>query len=179
MTERLFLAVALDEEVRRGLDAGLEEIRPLPGKPVPPENWHITLRFLGATDEVARDRILAELDQTELPAPFRISFADLGAFPRPGRATVLWLGVDQGSDELATLAAACEEAAQAAGLDAEDRPFHAHLTLARIRPWQDVTPVVEGAGTIARTQTVDRITLYRSLLGGGPARYEIVEEVEL
>ena len=44
------------------------------------------------------------------------------------------VGVEGGGDELGTLAAAAEEAAQAVGYEPEDRPYHPHLTLSRIRP---------------------------------------------
>ena len=180
LTERLFLGVAVDDEVRYALVAFLEDqAGPLPGKPVPPENWHLTLRFLGATEEPARDRVVGFLDEQPLVEPFTLGFTGLGAFPRPGRATVLWLGVERGADELANLAATCEEAARAAGFEAEERPFHAHLTLSRIRPWQDVNPVVDRVPPFPARQPVERITLYRSMLGGGPARYEVVDEVEL
>jgi 2'-5' RNA ligase len=180
VTDRLFLGVALSDEVRHGLAAFLEsEVGSIPARAAPPENWHVTLRFLGATDDLARDRILATLDQAALPAPFRLGFGRLGAFPRPARATVLWLGVSDGAEELATLALVCEEAALEAGFEPEERPFHPHLTLSRIRPWQDVGPVVDRVPSFPLHQTVDRITMYRSVLGGGPARYEVVDEVLL
>jgi 2'-5' RNA ligase len=92
---------------------------------------------------------------------------------------VLWLGVSDGAEELATLALVCEEAALEAGFEPEERPFHPHLTLSRIRPWQDVGPVVDRVPSFPLHQTVDRITMYRSVLGGGPARYEVVDEVLL
>jgi len=180
LTERLFLGVALADEVRHGLAAYLEaKARPLPGKSVPPQNWHLTLRFLGPTEEQQRDRVLAFLDQHMLTLPFVMGFAGLGAFSRPARATVLWLGVSRGTEELAELAAICEEAAQAAGLAADDRPFHPHVTVSRIRPKQDVTSTVEAVPPFPLAQTVEHITLYRSLFDGGGARYEVVEQIEL
>ena len=72
----------------------------LPGRPVDPDNWHITLRFLGRTEPVQRDLVLADIDEHVAQAPFTLGFGGLGAFPRPGRATVLWLGIEQGADEL-------------------------------------------------------------------------------
>lgn len=180
LTDRLFLGVALTDELRHGLAAFLEaKAAPLPGKPVPPANWHLTLRFLGATKEPERDRVLAFLDEVALTLPFVLAFGPLGAFSRPARATVLWMGVRRGAEELVELAGRCDEAAQAVGFEAEDRPFHPHLTLSRIRPWQDVLSLVDEVPSFPLSQEVDRITLFRSLLGGGGARYEVVDEVEL
>ena len=180
LTERLFLAVALSDDVRHGLAAFLDdEAGRLPGKPVPPANWHLTLRFLGTTEQHQRDLVVAFLDDHATTEPFVLGFDGLGGFARPARATVQWLGVGRGSDSAAALAAVCEEAAQAAGFDPEDRPFHPHVTLSRIRPRKDVSSLVESVARFPLTQTVDRITLYRSILGQEGARYEVADEVEL
>lgn len=175
MTDRLFLAVALDDEVRHGLAAFLDRSldgSSIPGKPVAPENWHVTLRFLGASSPEQADRVAGFLDERLSTPPFSISFAGLGAFPEPSRVGVLWLGIDRGAAELAEIADLCEEAAVAAGFNAHDRPFHAHLTLARLRPRRDVTPLVEGFPAFPLTQPVSEVVLFRSHFGGGGARYE-------
>lgn len=181
LTERLFLGVALSDEVRYGLAAFLDaKAAHLPGKPTPPQNWHLTLRFLGPTEPEQRDRLLGTLDDQELPLPFVLGFAGLGAFPRPRAATVLWLGVDRGGEELTELAEACEEAARDAGFPPEERPFHPHVTLARVRPTDDVAELVESVPAFPLSQEVDRVILYRSLVGGpGGVRYEIADEVRL
>ena len=179
---RLFVAVPLTDETRAGLAAHLLEAtgnRPLPGKPVPPPNWHITMRFLGPTDDVAFERLLAALGEADLGAPFSISFGGLGAFPRPARATVLWLAIERGADRLESLAERAEEAAQQAGFAPEDRPFHPHLTLSRIRPHQDVRPLLEDVDPFRRSLPVDRLVVYRSHLGRGGARYEELESIAL
>lgn len=167
--------------MRYGLAAFLDaRAGPLPGKPTPPQNWHLTIRFLGSTEPEERDRVLGALDDEELTLPFVLGFAGLGAFPRPGSATVLWLGVGRGADELGELAEVCERAARRAGLPPEERPFHPHLTLARVRPKQDVTELVERVPAFPLSQEVDRVVLFRSVLGGpGGARYEIADEVPL
>ncbi|MFV9671935.1 MAG: RNA 2',3'-cyclic phosphodiesterase [Acidimicrobiia bacterium] len=180
MSDRLFLAVALTDEVRHGLAAFLgERVIRLPGRPTPPDNWHLTLRFLGSTDAPRRDRILEFLDEHLVVEPFTLGFTGLGAFPKPSRATVLWLGTGRGSDELAKVAEICEQAATSVGFEPEDRPFHSHLTLARIRPPVNVEGIVEQVAAFPLKMEVDRVTLYRSHLGRGGARYETVDEVLL
>lgn len=137
---RVFAAVVPPPEVVAALAHRLESVT-IPGRPVPPPNWHITLRFIGPVDEVAYERWLAAMDTTVIPAPFAVTVRGFGAFPRAARATVLWAGVE--SDELARLAAAVDDAADAAGLGREERPFHPHLTLARVRPPADVRSLLE------------------------------------
>lgn len=177
---RLFVAVPLSDDVRAGLAAHLMEAgddRPLPGKPVPPPNWHVTLRFLGKTDEVAYQRVLAALSASHLGGSFSLGFGGLGAFPRPVRATVLWLAIESGVERLKNLATLAEMAARDAGFSAEDRPFHPHVTLSRVRPHQDLRPLIERTPPFPLTLPVDRVVIYRSHLGRGGARYEELESV--
>ncbi|RPI21830.1 MAG: RNA 2',3'-cyclic phosphodiesterase [Actinobacteria bacterium] len=182
MSERLFLAVALSDDVRHGLAAHLATQlggRPIPGRPARPEGWHITLRFLGWATEEQRDRVLGFLSTRMDVPPFTLGFGGLGAFPREGRAAVLWLGVRRGDEELSRLAALAEDAASAAGFEPEERPFHAHVTLARIRPPQDVSALVADVADFPLTQEVTAMTMFRSHLVRGGARYEPVERVDL
>jgi 2'-5' RNA ligase len=108
-----------------------------------------------------------------------VTFDHLGAFPHPRRATVLWLGVSTGVDRLGELAADCEDAAQAIGYEPESRPYRPHLTLSRIRPDQDLRPLVDGLAFPAVSFTARSIALFRSMLGRGGARYEVVENFPL
>lgn len=180
---RLFVAVPITDEVRHGLAAHLDEAlegKAVPGRPVPPDNWHITLRFLGKTTGLENEKLSRALDEADLGDPFEASFGGLGAFPRPARATVLWLGLERGVGRLGELASAAETAATDAGFMPEERPFSAHLTLSRIRPHQDVRPVLERVPAFPLRMPVERVVVYQSHLGRRrPARYEEVEEFGL
>lgn len=181
--ERLFLAIALDDDARAALATRIEDLlgdTAMPGRPVSVPNWHVTLRFLGEVDPVQRDVILGFLSEHLNVPCFRVRFGAVGAFPRARRAAVLWIGLDAGAEETAEVAAICEEAAQAAGCIAEERPFHAHLTVSRIRPPVDVTRLTESGEVAGVRLEVGAVTLYRSVLGGNkPARYEVVNTVPL
>jgi len=177
----MFLAVAVDGETRALLRAHLEAngLDTWPGRIVPPDNWHLTLRFLGWTTGVQRDQVVRSLDEAQLPSAFRIRFGPLGAFPKPRRATVTWLGLRSGGDDIERLAAACEAAALAAGFESEDRPFHAHLTLSRVRPPVDLTERLAQFPPFDAAMRVGAVTLYESHLSRGGARYEVVDAVAL
>jgi RNA 2',3'-cyclic 3'-phosphodiesterase len=176
--DRLFIGAAIDVEARHALAHALSVsgVR-VPGKPVPPESWHVTLRFLGTTSALTRDRFMHELDETITVAPFRLRLRSLGSFPRSDKATVLWIGAD-GGDALPILGAQCEAAAEAVGYEPEGRPFVPHLTLSRIRPPEDVRKLV-GIEVPAVRTTIDRITLFRSTLGGRVPEYEVIDEIKL
>jgi len=179
---RIFVAVDLPDDVRWALAAHLGAAldgSDLPGKAVPVANWHLTLRFLGLVGPVAYDRLLAGLDQAVLGPPFPVRFGGLGAFPRPGRAAVLWLGVDAGADALAALAGTVADAVTGAGFPPEDRPFHPHVTLSRIRPPHDVRSLVGRVPPFPARLEVPAITVFESLLGGGPAVYRPLESFPL
>ena len=114
---------------------------------------------------------------------FDLEIGGAGRFPPAGRPRALWLGVPVGTEALAGLAAEVERALVAAGWPPETRPFRAHLTLARS------DGVAAGASIGDRLRElaaefrigarVERIGLFESLTGGGPARYDPIELVEL
>lgn len=175
---RAFAAVAIPPEIRAYLADQLARTR-IPGKVVPPDNWHVTLRFLGSVDAVTYDRFLGALSEADLGGPFGVRLGGLGAFPRESRATVLWVGVDRGTDHLGDLAAVAEEAAQDAGLAPEGRPFHAHLTLSRVRPPEDVRSLVESVGLSGAGWTCEEVTVFESHLGRPHPHYEPLETFRL
>ena len=177
---RLFLAVGLDGETRHLLAACLaDHLEMAPSwKPVRPEDWHVTLRFLGWSTEVQRDLVMMYLADQLTASPFVARLEGLGAFPKPRKATVLWMGVDV-ADRLAPLAAASESAAIAAGFAPDDRPYHAHLTLARIRPQADVRGLVEEFDSCGVRFDVNAVTMYESFVEPGGTRYEPIDTLPL
>lgn len=177
---RLFLAADLSAETRRALVAKLADWRDrMPGRVVPPPNWHLTLRFLGDVAELDFDKLVHRMSTADLGTAFSITFGTFGAFPRAERATVLWLGMKRGEEQLNQLARSVEEAVDNAGFPAEDRPFRAHLTLSRIRPPQDVSRILARVDGVEVKHRVDAVTLFRSHLGKGGATYEQLEHFPL
>ena len=173
---RAFAGVPLPTVARMALAERVDDLD-IPGKLAPVENWHLTLRFLGQVDQVTYERFLAGLQRVEEERSFPISVDRFGAFPRAKRATVVWAGIESGESELSKLNEIAEDAAVGAGLTPEDRPFHPHITLARVRPPADVR-WLEQEPVELRWQC-DRVIVFQSHLGGGPARYEPLETFHL
>lgn len=188
---RLFIAVPFPTEAESEIAALVERVRAggIPGggrdvRWVRLDSLHLTLRFLGPTleDSVA---LAAHATRTAAAAgaPFDISIGGAGAFPSAARPRALWLDVRAGEAQLAALAGAVDRALRHAGWELDDKPFRAHLTLARA----DGVPagaaigarLVEAAADFDVTFRADRVGLYESLTGGGPARYEPIEVAEL
>ena len=175
---RLFIGIPVDGRVREALEGFLAPVR-LPGRLVPPDKWHLTLRFLGDTSQATLQRLRERLRATAFGSSFEIAFDALGAFPRPARASVLWLGVSEGADRLAALASIVEAAVRNAGFAAESRPFSSHLTLSRLQPPRDVRPLIDSVPAFGERMRVAEVTLFRSHLGRGPSRYEVVDQYSL
>lgn len=137
---------------------------------VPREQWHLTLVFLAAVAPGAVDPLVAGLRRAAASTPpLRLALTGAGAFPRTERARVVWAGLDGDVEVLGALAEGCRDAAVAAGVEVEARPFHAHLTIARARR----RPVRAGglvdalAGYAGPEWTADGIELVHSRPGKG------------
>jgi 2'-5' RNA ligase len=80
---------------------------------------------------------------------------------------------------LSDLAAIAEDAAHGVGFASEGRGFTPHLTLSRIDPPQSISELLAQNHHYDVEMTVTALILYRSKLGGGPARYEEVARFDL
>jgi 2'-5' RNA ligase len=113
-------------------------------------------------------------------AAFDLALGERGTFGGVRHARVVWLGVVAGTVELTALAAEVEQACRAAGLEPEERPFRAHLTLARATarrggaalPDLPLPPELPG-------WRAEEFVLYESRLGHGPAVYTGIEAFPL
>ncbi len=184
------MAVPLPDDVVAEVAALVDRVR-APGVPggghdarwVRMDGLHLTIRFIGPTLD---DRVPAArkaVRQAGVGPAFELELEGAGAFPTPVRPRALWMGISDDENGLGSLAGRVDEALVAAGWPASERPFRPHLTLARS------DGIAAGSGFAARLMTeasglhrrfrVDRVGLFESLTGGGPARYAPLEVVEL
>jgi 2'-5' RNA ligase len=141
-------------------------------------NLHLTLKFLGEIPQTS----LSDLSQAASRAaigvnPFPIRLEQTGAFPRHGPARVLWIGINDSSEKLVELHGRLEEEAAKVGFAKETRPFHPHLTIARLRH-----PGSARALTVAHKQLefepvefdVAELLVIRSELGSEGSKYTVI-----
>ncbi len=178
-TERLMLAL----EARAGLAGGAHgEARAGPRRPARGARWvrtdglHLTLRFLGATPDAAIPDLEAALREAAVGiASFPVRLDGAGSFPPGPRPRVLWLGVGEGAPALSALAGRLEAALALRGWPRDERPFAAHLTIARTDGVPDAGALADrlraAASDLDAAWTADRVMLFESITGGGPARY--------
>ena len=171
---RLFVAITLPEAVREIL-AGLAN--GLPGaRWVPPENLHLTLRFIGEVDgHQARD-VDEALSAIRMPG-FALSLSGVGNFGDGRKLRVLWAGVDP-NPELGRLHDKVEQSLIRAGLEPDARKFKPHVTLARFKPGNGPKPGPKLQDFLSRhalyrseTFPVERFTLYSSFLSSSGSIY--------
>lgn len=183
---RIFVAVPLNAALREaaaGLRSRLNSAA-APLRWVPPENLHLTLKFLG---EIAEGRVVKVTDAARAVAGraqrFSITLGGMGAFPSPTRPQVVWVGIGQGAEELTALARDLDTALGRMKFPKELRPFRPHLTVARAKhtgPMPDLArPLGELAGVVVGSQTVDALFVMESRLSPASAIYRPVEEVRL
>jgi 2'-5' RNA ligase len=127
-TERLFIALALPDAVRKSLAALAE---PLPGVTwTRPDQLHVTLRFLGDVPDEQMESVIQRLTAVQV-SPFILPIEGIGTFPPNRPPRVVWIGVGSGHPRLFQLRQRVDDALLAAGLQIDVRTFHAHVTLAR------------------------------------------------
>lgn len=138
MKKRIFVAVDISDEARRKVAdyiAGLK--RNFPGVKVGwdrPEKLHLTLKFLGDTDETQLQKleeICRNISTGISDLIFQIS--ETGVFPSPRNARVLWLGVRGDLEELQKINEILETECEKIGFKKEMRTYKPHLTIGRIR----------------------------------------------
>jgi 2'-5' RNA ligase len=133
---RAFIAIDLPPEVLQCLDDVSQQLREkLIGAPVrwvPVENIHLTLKFLGDVSESNIDMLTDFLQSiVSNGKQFEISVGGLGAYPKPHRPRVIWVGVEAPPDLMITQRSVESEISRL-GYARERRPFNPHLTLGRV-----------------------------------------------
>ena len=199
---RSFVAVELPEPILEAVGQLSGRLRASGARAtwVKPENMHLTLRFLGEVDEENINRLKAILsDSYRGMSPFTLSVRGVGAFPNMRRPSVVWVGAvvarearsqvelgneralgNEGAEAIETAYLAAESAARAIGLAPEEKAFHPHLTLARIRDAREAPPLVacleRERDFCAGDFTVHSVSLFSSRLTPHGPIYQRLEE---
>lgn len=148
------------------------------------DGLHLTIRFLGATP-IERVPELAEACRQAAAAirPFDVSIEGAGAFPSEARPRAIWLGIGAGADRLGDLAAEVDRRLAALGWEPSERPFRAHLTLARsdgVRAGPVVARALAAAIAGQRLEfRASELILFESQTGSGRATYLPLHQARL
>lgn len=153
----------------------------------PPQNIHLTLRFLGELDDRAFNEAQRWLLDQSFDYSLRLNIIGVDAFPSPRKPSVLILSAEGSGPEdqraLLELQQRTEEFARQIGLEPEVRPFRPHITLGRVRQNRSISPALRNAlidmipqRLEERKTTIESIRLIESTLKPRGAEYRVVAE---
>ena len=175
---RLFVALGLPAECRADLSALAGGI---PGaKWVPPDNYHLTLRFIGEIENWRAQEVDDALAVIRGSA-FELSLRGLGTFEKAGRIQTLWVGAERNT-ALAQLQNKVETALQRVGLPPERKRFSPHVSIARVdrAPPEKVIAYLQAHNLFrAAPVRVEHFTLFSSRLGKEASVYTPEVEYDL
>lgn len=177
---RAFLGVSLPHELCRQVAEFQQQLR----KTVPIANWvrpesiHLTLKFLGNMDPAMVERLLKAVEPVRThQSPLTMRVQGLGVFPDSRRPRILWTGCTGEIPSLLKLVAHIEQALAPLGFPPEEKPYHPHLTLARIKHDSPrVGAMLRESDLIGQSPElgllpIDRLTLFQSVLRPSGAEY--------
>ena len=182
---RLFVSVDLPDEFAPAVEAIQDDLRDAPGLNFTnPDQIHVTLKFLGEVEEdrlPALEEALSAAIDTATVEPFDATYAGLGAFPSEDYIRVVWLGVEDGGEELTRLYEAIEERTTSLGFEPEERDFTPHATIARMEHAGGKERVQSALRTRPEVGTtrVEEICLKESSLGPDGPEYSTLTAFEL
>lgn len=173
--KRIFIAVKVDAgnallKMISSFEYGLSKERI---KWINPDNIHITLAFLGDTEEEKINIISSMLkEKCEGSGKFELIIKGSGVFKSMNDPRIIWAGIES-SEKLTQLNDFIKSGLKDAGIKIEDRPFNPHLTLGRIKhlnPGSDLKELIEKyRDAEIQKVPVNEVTLYESiLLQSGP-----------
>lgn len=177
-TIRAFIAAPVPGEILGRIRDLQQELKPAGGgavRWVRPEGIHLTFHFLGDIDPGKISELDAVMEEAAGKiSPFRVRFQGLGAFPQLKRPRVFWVGLEAG-EEIHTLHHELGRGLKRLRYRVESREFRPHLTLARVRSFDGLGPLIreftDGREREFGEGEIREVVLYRSELKPGGAEY--------
>jgi 2'-5' RNA ligase len=183
---RSFLAIELPKPVLRKIEEVQGDLRLTHAdvRWVNPEKIHLTLKFFGNIEESRIDAIFKSIEEPiRNTPPFSLKVRGVGAFPQLKNPRVIWMGLVNGKEVLASLQKQIEIQLGEIGFQPEDRPFHPHLTLGRMRSSRGKEELVGGMEKHREEEfgdfQIERVVLFKSDLRPTGPIYTPLREMKL
>lgn len=184
---RSFIAIKIPGDIQKKLQGIQDKLKQSAAHVswVPPENIHLTLKFLGNIEETQVDGIVAGIrDSTKGVSSFQLQVGYAGAFPNIRFPRVIWIGVsDDEDDSLKTLQAELSNNLAPLGFEAEQERFQPHLTLGRVRSQKNRSNLLRAVESMLNIWvgeiSVRNVYLIKSELKPTGAEYTDLAEIAL
>lgn len=170
MSTHYFIGIGTNELIQAALAEWQDELKAyVPMKLWPrPEEFHITLQFLGATTDEQLDKIKVAWQERDFGKAFSLDVAGVDTFGSPKQPRVVWAGVKP-LDKLQALHQKVTASTKTAGFQLEDRPYRPHITLGK--KWgsgkvEGQLPLLDKH--LSAPILVEKVTLYRIEPGKRP-----------
>lgn len=181
---RSFIAIELSEAMKQEASSFVNSLakRYTGFRFLSPQNWHLTLHFLGKVEFERLEVLQTRLDKTLTEVkPFSIFLDGIGVFPEPKQPRVIWLGINGDLTELLTLKKMLDQALQKMHFDMEQRTYRPHVTIARTKERKVSAVSLTDQETRFRSQIVDRVsqvTLFKSDLTPQGAVHSVLRQFQ-
>jgi 2'-5' RNA ligase len=148
---------------------------------VPPENLHLTLKFLGWSHAETLPAIRDRTEEwTRACKGFELVARGVGAFPDARHARILWVGVQDPSGALGRLVSDIEGAMAQLGFEREARPYHPHVTIGRVKDGRDAEELVaRHAQSDFGSSLVREVVVYESIMKTKGSEYVALHRLPL
>jgi RNA 2',3'-cyclic 3'-phosphodiesterase len=183
---RSFLAIELPKPILRKIEEVQGDLRSTRAdvRWVNPEKIHLTLKFFGNIEESRIEPIFKSIEEPiRNTLPFSLEVRGVGAFPHLRNPRVIWMGLVDGREVLVSFQKQIETQLEKIGFQPEDRPFHPHLTLGRMKSSRGKEELV---GRMERNKEeefgdfqVERVILFKSDLKPSGPIYTLLKEIKL
>ena len=182
---RTFISFPLPAEIRNALGGFMGLLGPfcVGARWERPDKLHLTIKFLGDSDERLIGRMLEVIGRrTERLRAFSVTVSGFGAFPSMQRPGVIWVGCENSDGTLLRIHDAVDEGLAELGFPREERAFHPHVTIGRVRGQggrTHLTSVPKNITFDPRHMLVSEIFLMKSMLQPAGSEYAVVGSCRL
>jgi len=182
---RTFIAIPIPEECQRMLGKLQDNLRACRAdvRYVKPVSIHLTLKFLGEVDPEIVPELATSLENAiQTQDGFNLLLGGLGCFPNHRSPRIIWCGIEAETENLLRLQQQVEATCEAHGFPAEDRVFHPHLTLGRVkgkRNLQALSDCIKMGSDLECRLRVDHFNIYQSTLKPQGAVYTVLKTIPL
>lgn len=145
---------------------------------IPVDNLHITLKFLGDTEESFLETLIEASEKKLINfSSYSVMLSEFGMFPEKGTPSIFWVGLKDQEQHTSSIARALDIALGVLGFKAEERPFTPHITIARAyrRNRRLRQSMFEGIRPQCIPFHVKSVVLFNSILRNSGADYQIVK----
>ena len=182
---RLFIAIETPPDIIPQISAIRDRLRSSSAdvKWEPDEKLHATLKFLGKADEKLLPEIVSYIEGVgRESAPLLVRYSGVGCFPNRRAPRVIWVGMEDPTETLNRLQEEIESALSHLGFEREDRKFHAHVTLGRVKSDEKVQSLLRMMESITfESQPVEirEVALIKSELKPSGSVYTALKTIPL